>query len=111
VSDPVQANIGQEGFDPNVRENTRDLILCDKERAKHESFNRLKAQLTQAFAVPDSSYHLLAVAEIIAPQPALIPMAVPIQEAASHRLDEISSSLAWCKLDCTITSFRSIALP
>ena len=44
----------------------RDLIRRDKERAEQEAFNRLKAELTRAFAAPEDSYHPLTAAEVIA---------------------------------------------
>ena len=66
LSDFVQANISEEGVYENVSEYIRDLIRRDKERAEREGFDRLKAELTHAFAAPDSSYQVLTVAEIIA---------------------------------------------
>jgi antitoxin ParD1/3/4 len=62
----VQANIGEDGVYENVSEYIRDLIRRDKERAEQEVFNRLKAELTHAFAAPDSSYQALTAAEVIA---------------------------------------------
>jgi hypothetical protein len=49
-----------------VSEYIRDLIRRDKERAERESFERLKAELTQAFAAPASSYRPLTAADVIA---------------------------------------------
>lgn len=52
----VAANVGEDGAYENVSEYVRDLIRRDKARAEVESFERLKAELTQAFAAPDSAY-------------------------------------------------------
>jgi hypothetical protein len=35
----------------------RDLIRRDKERRDQEAFERLKAELSHAFATPESAYH------------------------------------------------------
>ncbi|MFA5122935.1 hypothetical protein [Zavarzinia sp.] len=45
---------------------TSDDIRRDKERADREALDRLKAALPLAFAAPESSYHPLAAAEVIA---------------------------------------------
>jgi putative addiction module CopG family antidote len=66
LNDFVQANIGEDGVYENVSEYIRDLIRRDKERAEQAIFDRLKAELTHAFAAPDSSYQPLTAAEIIA---------------------------------------------
>ncbi len=66
LNDFVQANIGEDGVYENVSEYIRDLIRRDKERAEQEVFDRLKAELTHAFAAPDSSYQPLTAAEVIA---------------------------------------------
>lgn len=66
LSDFVSSNVGENGSYENVSEYIRDLIRRDKERAERESFERLKAELARAFAAPDSSYHPLAAAEVIA---------------------------------------------
>jgi len=42
-----------------VSEYVRDLIRRDKARAEAERFERLKAELDQAFAAPDSAYAAL----------------------------------------------------
>lgn len=44
----------------------RDLICRDKERMDKEAFDRLEAELTQAFAAPESSYKPLTAVEVIA---------------------------------------------
>lgn len=66
LSDFVAANVGETGTYENVSEYVRDLIRRDKERVEQEAFDRLKAELTRAFAAPESSYHPLTAAEVIA---------------------------------------------
>lgn len=66
LNDFVQANIGENGSYENVSEYIRDLIRRDRERAEQEAFDRLKAELSYAFAAPDSSYLPLTAAEVIA---------------------------------------------
>jgi Arc/MetJ-type ribon-helix-helix transcriptional regulator len=66
LSDFVQANISENSVYENVSEYIRDLIRRDKERIEQEAFDRLKAELTDAFAAPDSSYQPLTAAEVIA---------------------------------------------
>ena len=65
LSDFVAANVGENGSYENISEYVRDLIRRDKERAEREAFDRLKAELTHAFAAPDSSYKHLSAADII----------------------------------------------
>ncbi len=66
LSDFVAANVSETGSYENVSEYIRDLIRRDKERAEQEAFDRLKAELTHAFAAPESTYHALTAAEVIA---------------------------------------------
>lgn len=66
LSDFVTANVSETGSYENVSEYIRDLIRRDKERAEQEAFDRLKAELTHAFAAPESTYHSLTAAEVIA---------------------------------------------
>jgi len=66
LSDFVAANVGDDGSSENVSEYIRDLIRRDKERAEAEVFNRLKTELTHAFAAPEGSYRPLTAAEVIA---------------------------------------------
>lgn len=66
LSDFVAANVSETGSYENVSEYIRDLIRRDKERAEQEAFDRLKAELTHAFAAPESTYHSLTAAEVIA---------------------------------------------
>ncbi len=55
----VAANVGDDGAYENVSEYVRDLIRRDKERVEAEGFERLKAELTVAFAAPESAYETL----------------------------------------------------
>ena len=66
LSDFVAANVGDDGSYENVSEYVRDLIRRDKERVEQEAFDRLKAELTRAFAAPETSYRPLTAAEVIA---------------------------------------------
>ena len=66
LRDFVSANVGENGSYENVSEYVRNLIRRDKERAEREAFERLRAELTRAFAAPDNSYHPLSSSEIIA---------------------------------------------
>lgn len=59
LGDFVAANVGETGAFDNVSEYVRDLIRRDKARAESETFERLKAELTRAFAAPDSAYRPL----------------------------------------------------
>ncbi len=61
----VAANVGEDGAYENVSEYVRDLIRRDRARTERETFDRLKAELTQAFAAPDSSYHTLTAGDVI----------------------------------------------
>ena len=61
----VAANVGDGGAYENVSEYVRDLIRRDMVRTDTESFERLKAELTHAFAAPDSAYHPLDADEVI----------------------------------------------
>jgi Arc/MetJ-type ribon-helix-helix transcriptional regulator len=62
----VAANVGEEGLYENVSEYVRDLIRRDMARADREAFDRLKAELTHAFAAPDSAYRPLTADQVIA---------------------------------------------
>jgi Arc/MetJ-type ribon-helix-helix transcriptional regulator len=61
----VATNVGDDGAYENVSEYVRDLIRRDMARADHESFERLKAELTHAFAAPDSAYRSLSADDVI----------------------------------------------
>jgi antitoxin ParD1/3/4 len=66
LSDFVASNVDEDGAYENISEYVRDLIRRDKERREQEAFDRLKAELTHAFAAPESSYVSLTAAEVIA---------------------------------------------
>lgn len=66
LSDFVAANVGDNGSYENISEYVRDLIRRDKERTEAEAFDRLKAELTRAYAAPEESYKPLSAAEVIA---------------------------------------------
>lgn len=66
LSEFVASNVGENGSYENISEYVRDLIRRDKERAEREAFDRLKAELTRAFAAPEESYRALTAAEVIA---------------------------------------------
>jgi len=66
LGDFVAANVGDDGAYENVSEYVRDLIRRDMARADSEAFERLKAELTRAFAAPDNAYHALTADEVIA---------------------------------------------
>ena len=65
LSDFVAENVGETGSYENVSEYIRDLIRRDKNRAEQQAFDRLKAELTLAFAAPDSSYESLTASDVI----------------------------------------------
>jgi len=65
LSEYVSANVGESGYYENVSEYIRDLIRRDKERREREAFDRLKAELTQAFAAPESSYQPITADDVI----------------------------------------------
>ena len=66
LSEFVAAKVGEQGDYENISEYVRDLIRRDKERVEREAFDRLKAELTRAFAAPEESYRPLTAAEVIA---------------------------------------------
>jgi antitoxin ParD1/3/4 len=61
LSEFVTSNVGENGAYENISEYVRDLIRRDKERVE-----RLKAELTRAFAAPEESYRPLTATEVIA---------------------------------------------
>lgn len=65
LSDFVAANVGDQGSYENVSEYIRDLIRRDQARSEEAAFDRLKAELTLAFAAPEDSYHPLSAEEVI----------------------------------------------
>jgi antitoxin ParD1/3/4 len=64
LSDFVSSAVGDEGPYENTSEYVRDLIRRDKERHEQEDFERLKAELQVAFAIPDDQYRKVSAAEI-----------------------------------------------
>ena len=66
LGDFVAANVGDQGAYENVSEYVRDLIRRDKERSEAEQFQRLKAELTRAFAALEDSYGALDAEAVIA---------------------------------------------
>ncbi len=66
LSEFVAANVGDVGAYDNVSEYVRDLIRRDKERVEADRFDRLKAELTHAFAAPDITYQPLDADAVIA---------------------------------------------
>ena len=69
LSDFFAANVGPDGDYENVSEYVRDLIRRDKERVEDEAFQRLKAELGQAFAAPETSFVPLDADTFMASQP------------------------------------------
>ena len=61
----VASNVAPNGTYENVSEYVRDLVRRDMARAEGEAFERLKAELTRAFAAPDEDYHPLDAEEVI----------------------------------------------
>lgn len=55
----VAANVSESGAYENVSEYVRDLIRRDMARADADAFERLRAELQQAFSAPDDSYRSL----------------------------------------------------
>ncbi len=66
LSDFVASNVDENGAYENISEYVRDLIRRDKERREQETFERLKAELTRAFAAPEGSYVGLTAMGVIA---------------------------------------------
>lgn len=66
LSDFVASSVGEHGDYENVSEYVRDLIRRDKERKEQRSFEQLKAELSHAYAAPESSYQPLTAADVIA---------------------------------------------
>lgn len=66
LSEFVAANVGEHGAYENVSEYVRDLIRRDKERKEAAAFERLKTELTHAYAAPEATYHPLTAADVIA---------------------------------------------
>jgi hypothetical protein len=65
LGDFIAENVGQYGTYENVSEYVRDLIRKDKARVEEQNFQRLKAELTHAFAAADSTDESLDAATVI----------------------------------------------
>ena len=65
LSDYVAESVGESGSYENMSEYVRDLIRRDKERVELQAFDRLKAELSLAFSLPESSYSSLTAYEVI----------------------------------------------
>lgn len=66
LRDFVARNVSDDGAYENVSEYIRDLIRRDKEQAELKAFDRLKGELTLAFAAPDDSFEPLSAKDVIA---------------------------------------------
>ncbi len=66
LSEFVAANVGKHGAYENVSEYVLDLIRRDKGAKDAVAFERLKAELTHAYAAVESSYKPLTAADVIA---------------------------------------------
>lgn len=66
LSDFVAANVSENGAYENVSEYVRDLIRRDMASKEAAAFERLKAELSRAYAAPESSYKPLTAADVIA---------------------------------------------
>ena len=66
LSEFFAKHVGETGSYEDAGEYVRDLIRRDKERLEQQAFERLKAELIHAFAAPDSTFHALTAAEVMA---------------------------------------------
>jgi len=66
LSDFVAETVGDAGSYENVSEYVRDLIRRDKARVEAEAFERLRAELQQAFATPDADFAPVTAVDVIA---------------------------------------------
>ncbi len=66
LSEFVSTNVGEHGAYENISEYVRDLIRRDMKYKEAEAFERLKAELTHAYAAPEASFHPLTAADVIA---------------------------------------------
>ena len=65
LKDFVALNVSDDGAYENVSEYIRDLIRRDQERVEAEAFARLKGELAQAFAAPDSSFVVMTAEDVL----------------------------------------------
>jgi antitoxin ParD1/3/4 len=66
LSEFVAANVREDGSYENVSEYMRDLIRRDMERKEQATFERLKTELTHAFAAHETAYRPLTAADVVA---------------------------------------------
>ncbi|MBK6637900.1 MAG: addiction module antitoxin [Rhodocyclaceae bacterium] len=66
LSDFVASNASEDGAYENVSEYMRDLIRRDMQRKEEQAFERLKAELGNAFAAPEAAYRPLTAADVVA---------------------------------------------
>jgi Arc/MetJ-type ribon-helix-helix transcriptional regulator len=66
LRDFVTQNTSEDGAYENVSEYLRDLIRRDKEQAELKAFDKLKGELTLAFATPDATFQPLSAKQVIA---------------------------------------------
>ena len=66
LSDFIAETVGDDGPYESSSEYVRDLIRRDKEHKEVQAFERLKAELQAAFAVPDGQYAPVTAADVIA---------------------------------------------
>ncbi|MEM6405685.1 MAG: addiction module antitoxin [Pseudomonadota bacterium] len=63
--DFVRTHISQTGTYENISEYIRALIRRDKEQTEQVAYERLKAELQQAFNAPEETYQSLTADDII----------------------------------------------
>lgn len=66
LRDFVAARVGDSGCYENVSEYLRDLIRGDQARDERQALARLKAELSLAYAAPETSYESVTANDIIA---------------------------------------------
>ena len=66
LKDFVTWNVSEDGSYENVSEYVRDLIRRDQERFELAAFQRLKAELAQAFSAPEADYKSMTAQDVIA---------------------------------------------
>lgn len=66
LRDFVAARVGDSGSYENVSEYLRDLIRGDQARDERQALARLKAELSLAYAAPETSYESVTASDIIA---------------------------------------------
>lgn len=66
LSEFVEQNVGEYGAYESVSEYVRDLIRHDKARVEEEAFQKLKAELQQAFSAPESAFVRVSLEDVLA---------------------------------------------